>query len=385
MFQSIRFGLLLASVACFCASAAEAITYSVVHSFAKDGVDGQQPLAAPVQDKFGNFWGTTSKGGVNGKGVIYAIPLAGGYTVYHPFANDGVDGTYPASGLFKGKKDTLWGTAQFGGADNYGVVFQVTPGGNDKVIHTFTDAANDGAQPETGLIGDTQGNLWGNTYVGGASQFGTVFKITSLNVFSVVHSFGGAPSDGAYPNSGQLLDAGGNIWGTTFQGGANGLGTIFKITPTGSYSVVYSFNGVGGFSPLAGLTPDGRGHFWGNASAGGQNGYGTVYYINQHGLYSVAHTFAADGVDGIYPVGGLVRDKNGNLWGMTADGGAYLGGTIFEITAAGVYSVVYSFKKDGADGNFPQAGLLLDKNGNFWGTTQLGGASNAGTVFAFTP
>ena len=198
-----------------------------------------------------------------------------------------------------------------------------------------------------------------------------------------MYSFAGG-IDGVWPQAGLVLDATGNLYGTTVNGGASGSGTVFKITPAGVESVVYSFaGGTDGAAPLAGLVLDASGNLYGTTSVGGASCLGTEFKITPAGVESVVHSFAG-GTDGAAPQAGLVLDATGNLYGTTANGGASGNGTVFKITPAGGESVVHSFA-GGTDGVWPQAGLVLDATGNLYGTTYQGGASNFGTVFRIVP
>ena len=205
----------------------------------------------------------------------------------------------------------------------------------ESVLYSFgTGNVHDGKSPNGGLVMDASGNLYGTTAIGGTDHFGTVFKITPSGVESVLHSFGtGNVHDGKYPNGGMVMDASGNLYGTTVFGGTANKGTVFKITPSGVESVLHSF--------------------------------GTV-----HGT--------------VFPHGGMVMDASGNLYGTTVFGGTNNLGTVFKITPSGVASVLHSF----GTGNVwqdPNGGMVMAASGNLYGTTSLGGTDHSGTVFRITP
>jgi uncharacterized repeat protein (TIGR03803 family) len=265
-----------------------------------------------------------------------------------------------------------------------GVVFEVDANGQEKVLHRFS-GGSDGALPIGGLIRDAAGNLYGTTQMGGASGSGTVFKLDATGVETVLYSFAGAP-DGQYPFAGLIRDSAGNLYGTTSNGGAIGFGTVFKLDPAGHETVLYSFTGGSdGGNPQAPLLRDKNGNLYGTTFVGGAiYGVGTVFKVDANGNETVLHNF--NGNDGKYPEAGLIGDSQGNLYGSALQGGPAdnLGGTLFRISRRGTWSVLYNFS-GGADGGNPAGSLVMDSEGNLYGTTASGGISNRGTVFKFTP
>jgi len=390
------FRLAVATSAAFLALAlaASAQTYSVVHTFGL--TDGANPMAGLFLDTNGNFWGTTEGGGAHSAGEVFEITANGTFSVAYSFA--GSDGAAPEAALIADKLGNLWGTTASGGSNKSGTVFKIATNGTLSVVHDFA-GGSDGATPTAGLTIDKKGNLWGTTLVGGASNLGTVFKIPAKGVYSVAHSFGSG-TDGSEPWAGLFKDKKGNLWGTTTGGGANGGGTLFKIAPNGSYSIVRNFPEYSGdgYWPFATLVQDKQGNLWGTTSGGGSypgtcagGGCGTVFEIAAKGAYSIVHSF--DPTQAFRPVAPLLLDASGNLWSITELGGAYGGGTVFEIAANGTYSVIYGFV-GGTLGAYPSTGLVGDKTGNLWGTTEFGGAGNlhclgqghtCGVVFELTP
>jgi uncharacterized repeat protein (TIGR03803 family) len=271
-----------------------------------------------------------------------------------------------------------------------------------KVLHAFY--GSDGYQPYAGLIFDAAGNLYGTTLEGGTGcqiGCGTVFKLSPNAdgrwTESVLHRFNG--NDGSIPVAGLIFDATGNLYGTTYAGGANSQGTVFKLTANadGSWteSVLHSFNGSDGAYPYAGLIFDAAGSLYGTAYEGGSgtgcstNGCGTIFKLtpNADGRWteSVLHSF--NNTDGATPEAGLIFDAAGNLYGTTDGAGAHGYGAVFKLTPSAngswTESVLHSFEGNG--GEQPWAGLIFDAAGNLYGTTYGGGASFAGTVFKLTP
>jgi uncharacterized repeat protein (TIGR03803 family) len=252
----------------------------------------------------------------------------------------------------------------------------------ESVLYSFT-GGTDGGSPGAGLIQGSDGNFYGTTEVGGASGDGTVFKVTPAGVESVLYSFTSG-ADGGFPEAALIQGSDGNFYGTTQAGGASGYGTVFKVTPAGVETVLYSFGGgTDGSYPYAGLTQGTDGNFYGATDQGGANNFGTIFKVTPAGVETVLWTFGS-GTDGLHPYGTLIQGADGNFYGTTFQGGTNNHGTIFEITPAGVETVLYSF--GGApytDGWFPQGGVIQGADGNFYGTTEAGGANSYGTVFKF--
>ena len=247
------------------------------------------------------------------------------------------------------------------------------------VLYSFTGGA-DGANPEAALVSDGAGNFYGTTMNGGSSGKGTVFKITAAGVETALYSFSGG-ADGASPVAGLVRDGAGDFYGTTFSGGTSrNNGTVFKIDSSGVKTVLYRFaGGSDGSLPYGRLVSDGAGHFYGTTFRGGTSDYGTVFKITAAGAKTVLHNFA-DGADSVSPQANLVIDGAGNFYGTTAEGGTSGLGTVFKIDSGGVETVLHNFA-GGADGSRPYAGLVSDGAGNFYGTTLEGGTSGLGTVF----
>jgi len=298
---------------------------------------------------------------------------------------DGTNGAAPRyMSLIQGVDGNFYGTTAVDGANGHGTVFKITPAGTLTTIYSFCAQSNctDGIYPYAGLAQDTKGNFYGTTSAGGANGDGTVFKITRAGVLTTLHSFDS--TDGAAPYAGLLLASDGKFYGTTESGGANNDGTIFNITPTGTLTTLHSFDSTDGSSPYGGLVQDSKGNFYGTTVTGGADGHGTVFQLTSGGTLSTLHSF--NSTDGEFPYAGLVQDTKGNFYGTTYDGGTAGDGTAFEITAAGTLTTIYNFcsQTNCSDGSTPEDGLVQGTDGNFYGTTAFGGTNGYGTLFALT-
>jgi uncharacterized repeat protein (TIGR03803 family) len=305
----------------------------------------------------------------------------------------GADGGNPyASSLVQDSAGNLYGTTEYGGilscqgglAPGCGTVFKLDSG-SETVLHSFAGSP-DGQFPLPGLIRDKAGNLYGTTFAGGTGPGpnGTVFKITSSGSESVLYSFTGAPNVDS-PFSVLIRDSAGNLYGTSRSGGAFGLGSVFKLTTRGKETVLHSFTGgPDGATPFAGLILDSAGNLYGTTYDGGSSASrGIVFKLDPSGTVTVLHTFKASG-DGAHPYAGLTRDSQGNLYGTTYFGGKSGFGTIFKIDSTGKETVLHSFS--GPEGASPYFGsLVIDENSNIFGAASTGGASNVGTVFKRSP
>ncbi len=336
-----RLPVMICIVGLFCAAAvnaapAQGVVFTSLASF--DGADGASPIAPLVQATDGNFYGTTNDGGAN-----------------------------------------------YCGSGNYcGTVFRITPAGELTMLHSFD--GSDGHFPYAGLVQGTDGNFYGTTQQGGAYNFGTVFKITPSGTLTTLYSFcaqGGPCPDGAYPVAGLVQATDGNFYGPANSGGAHGFGEVFRITPAGTLTTLYSFcsqpNCADGAAPDGPLVQASDGNFYGTTVAGGANycgggsNCGTVFSVTPAGALTTLHSF--DGSDGQFPYAGLVQGTDGNLYGTTHGespnnpicAGTYGCGTVFKITLGGTLTTLLRF--DGSDGAYPYAGLAQASDGYFYGTT----------------
>ena len=385
---------------------AQAQTFSTLHSF--DGTDGADPIGGLVQATNGNLYGTTDLGGAGsaceyGCGTVFKITPSGTLTTLHSF--NVTDGENPWAGLVQATNGNLYGTTLLGGANSpyyYGTVFKITPSGTLTTLYSFCSQSGctDGDQPYGTLVLAINGDLYGTTHFGGANNYGTVFKITPSGTLTTLHSFGG--TDGAYPIGGLLQAINGDLYGTTAEGGANnncapynGCGTIFKITPSGTLTTLYSFcpqsGCVDGDQPEGGMVQATNGTFYGTTALGGANttcfggmGCGTVFKITPSGTLTTLYSFCSQSgcTDGETPWAGLVQATDGNLYGATPYGGANGYGTVFRITPSGALTTLHNF--DFTDGSDTYAGPVQDTNGSLYGTTSGGGANGDGTVFSLS-
>jgi len=346
---------------------------TVLYTFTGAG-DGGNPTASLVRDLAGNLYGTTSKGGANNEGVVYKVDMSGQETVLHTFTG-GSDGGYPYAGVILDSAGNLYGTASSGGSTRLGVAFKLDASGQERVLRTFP--AGTGCAPFAGVI-VSGGSLYGTTYNGGSANAGTVYKL-SAGQHKVLYSFSGG-TDGGYPYTSVVGDAAGNLYGTTFAGGAFNAGTVYKLDPSGKETVLYSFpDGAG--DPYGGVILDAAGNLYGTTVQGGPYDSGTVYKLDPSGQFTLLHVFQPslqDLNDGSEPYAGLALDSNGNLYGTTLAGGGGGDGVAFEVSAAGVYAVIYSF---GLHGSAPYGPLVLDSAGNLYGTASSGGNASAGVVY----
>jgi uncharacterized repeat protein (TIGR03803 family) len=307
---------------------------------------------------------------------------------------DATDGFAPYAGLVQATNGSLYGTTYGGGANSGGTVFKITPLGGLTTIYSFCSQSGctDGLGPHAGLIQATDGNIYGTTNNGGADRLGTVFKVTPGGKLKTLYSFCAKSNcaDGAYPQS--LVQAtDGNLYGTTDQGGGSSSdGTVFKITPDGTLTTLHSFDGADGALPQAGLIQATDGNFYGTTSGGGANGGGTVFKISPGGAFTLLYSFCSqtDCTDGESPYAALVQGTDGNFYGTTLNGGVIRSnaGTVFKITPHGTLTTLYAFCSGSScsDGDGP-AGLIQATDGDFYGATYDGGSYFHGTIFRITP
>lgn len=322
-----------------------------LHSF--KGGNGHGPQAGLLRDAAGNLFGTTVYGGDTncdppfGCGTVFKLNKTGKEIVLHKFTGT-PDGFFSQAVLVKDAAGNLYGTTPLGGAGGLGAVFKIDTSGRESVLYSFT-GGSDGCDPYPGVILDSAGNLYGVTFYGGAgfcnSGYGVVFKVDSSGNETVLHTFFGG-SDGANPDSVLLFDSEGDLYGTTENGGSTecggtGCGTVFELSHNGAETVLYAFcslsNCTDGEVPGTGpLVRDSTGNLFGTTFFGGTSDDGVVFKLGTSGKETVLHNFTG-GADGANPVAGLVLDDSGNLYGSAEQGGAtcftsYTCGVVFKIT-----------------------------------------------------
>jgi uncharacterized repeat protein (TIGR03803 family) len=362
-----------------------------------NGGDGSNPDEGLVQATNGDLYGPTYSGGVNGGGTVFKITPSGTLTTLYSFCSQSgcTDAADPFAGLVQATNGDLYGTTVLGGAYNDGTVFRITPGGTLTTLYSFCSQSGctDGQFPYARLVQATNGDLYGTAQLGGTHGKGTVFKITPSGTLTTLYSFCSQSGcmDGEYPEAGLVQAANGNLYGPTGQGGAEGYGTVFKITPNGTLTTLYSFCSQSGCTdgewPSA-LVQATNGNLYGTTYAGGANNMGTVFKITPSGTLTTLYSFCSQSgcTDGRGPYAGLVQATDGDLYGRTEYGGANGYGAVFKITPSGTLTTLYSFCSQSGctDGENPQAGLVQATDGSFYGTTGGGGAYNFGTVFSLS-
>jgi uncharacterized repeat protein (TIGR01451 family) len=357
----------------------------LVNSTNSTGADAQSGLTLGPD---GNFYTAIYGGGASGYGTVVRITTNGTATALASFS--GNNGDNPMDALTVGPNGSLYGTANSGGTSGYGTVFKITTGGAITTLVNF-DRANDGANPQAGLIVGPGGNFYG-TAVGGGSNLlqtgpnsyqavsdGTVFELTTNGIFTTLTDFNGL--NGANPYGGLAVGTDGNLYGTTTYGGISNNGTIFQLLTNGTLTTLTNFTGANGANPFAGLTLGPDGNFYGTSEAGGTNNDGTVFQVTTNGTMTTLVYF--NGTNGANPAAGLLLGPDGNFYGTAHFGGAHNDGTVFKVTTGGTLTTLVNFAQ--TNGAFPMGGLALGPDGNFYGTTELGGiSSSAGTVFKMT-
>jgi uncharacterized repeat protein (TIGR03803 family) len=381
--------------------AAQAQTLTTLHSF--DGTDGTDATSVLIQATDGNFYGTMYGGGANscivggrsiGCGTVFKITPSGKLTTLYNFCSQGgcTDGESPGGPLIQATNGDFYGTTVGGGANSAGTVFKITPSGKLTVLYSFCPPSScSGSEPWASLIQSPNGDFYGTTFTGGATDYGTVFKITPNGTLTTLYSFCSQNdcADGLYPVAEVVQGSNGGLYGATPDGGTNGdYGTVFKIMPGGKLTTLHSFDGADGSQPQGALIQATDGNFYGTTFQGGANNGGTVFKMTPSGTLTTLYNFCSqsDCTDGEYPWKGLVQATDGNLYGTTIEGGVDSGGTVFRITPSGTLATLYRFCSESGcpDGGNPEAGLLLGTDGNLYGTTLSGGTNGDGTVFCLS-
>jgi uncharacterized repeat protein (TIGR03803 family) len=375
----------------FDVSAAEVFT--PLYEFSEDE-NGVNPLAGLIQGTDGNFYGTTQRGGDSGHGCVFRITSAGALTGLYSFTGNS-DGSFPQASLVQGKDGLFYGTTygnEYSTSGPYGSVFKISAAGKLTTLFTFTYRLQ-GLNPATGLVQGTDGSFYGTTYYGGTNFVGTIFKIDTNGVLTSLYSFTNGV-DGEYPLGTLVQGTDGYFYGTAYAGGQYSLGTVFKITSTGAFVPLHSFagyrqgHGYDGINPYAGLVLANNGYFYGTTGgsmiyAGTITFCGTIFQIGSDGAMSNLYTFSGNAApQGSNPYAGLIQGSDGFLYGTTCYDTF---GAVFQASTNGTVSVLHTFT-NGIDGAYSQAGLVQGSDGYFYGTTPGGqtrsGANNlGGTIF----
>ncbi|HEY2444645.1 MAG TPA: choice-of-anchor tandem repeat GloVer-containing protein [Rhizomicrobium sp.] len=371
-----------------------------------NGSDGGLPCCSSlVLDGKGDLYGTTvSLSNCCNSGAVFELAPGGNESVLYSFPN-GSGGSEPTA-LVMDKAGNLWGTTIAGGISG-GVIFKIlTSKDKEKLIHTFEGSPDDGCAPEGAMVVDNSGDFFGTTFGCGKHGFGTVFELMPNGTESPLYSFRGG-RDGLYPVAGLIIDSQGNLYGTTQYGGVigpcsdgfGGCGTIFRLAPDGTKTELYKFKGPpgDGYRPAGNVIMDASGNLYGTTSWGGRagcfadEGCGLVFELSSNRTETVLHFFNGEKRDGSNPSAGLIADSAGNLYGTTEFGGSSNNcngangcGTVFEMAPDGTETILHKFK-EATDGANPMGGLVADSSGNLYGTATYGGAFGYGTVFEITP
>ena len=298
---------------------------TVLYSFTGGSSDGAYPLAQLIRDSAGSLYGTTYEGGSSGYGTVFKVSKTGKETVLHKFAGGSSDGCNPAGGLVQDKAGNLYGTTEGCGASGYGTVFAVSKSGKETVLHSFGMVDEGGSPYLTSLLMDANGNLYGVTPISirwmDPPLPGTLYELSKNGTFTVLE-------DLFFGCSGTLaMDKNGDLYGTC--GGYSNV--VWKVSKTGKETVLHSFaGGSDGENPIGGVIIDAKGNLYGTTQQGGIDDDGTVWKVSKGGKETVLYSFT--GSDGKYPVGGVIMDAKGNLYGTTQQGGIDDDGTVWKLT-----------------------------------------------------
>jgi uncharacterized repeat protein (TIGR03803 family) len=411
--RGLRMGLLgLACLAAVSGAASAQTTEVVLYNFCSlpNCADGANP-GGVIRDSEGNLYGGTLAGGAHQKGVAYKLAPSGQETVLYNFCSRGGDlctDGWAAGVSAIDSEGNLYGTAGFGGAHNVGAVYKLTASGQETVLHSFCSLPKcaDGSAP-SGLIRDSEGNLYGTTLYGGASSnghgvtsgAGVLYKLAPSGQETVLYNFCSRAdcADGSLPSGSLLMDSEGNLYGTTINGGPNGGisagdGVVYKLAPSGQETVLYNFCSLAGCAdgkgPGSGVIRDSEGNLYGTTGSGGAHGKGVVFELAASGQETVLYNFCslANCADGEKP-GGVIRDSEGNLYGSASDGPKQNpgNGLVYELATSGSETVLCSFGSANCPDGAGPSGVIMDSEGNLYGTTGYGGTNGGGLVFKLEP
>jgi len=352
------------------ATNAQAQTVTVLHRFGEPGGPLQPQYPGVVaQGRDGALYTTAPNGGAQASGAVFRVTPSGSFNVVYSFTSSGSggDGYLPRSGLTLGTDGNFYGSSSAGG----GTIFKVTPNGNGTGLHSFLYTKDDGLNPYAPPIEGPDGNFYGTTTSNQAKTGSTMYRITPSGDLTTIYSFGFSGSDVVAP---LVLGTDGNFYGTASKGGAHGYGSVFKATITGQVTYIYNFDGTNGGYPIAPLIQATDGNFYGTTTIGGDHDDGVVFKLTPAGQITVLHSF--NGTDGKTPYAGLVQANDGNFYGAAYEGGTSGYGTLYKIKPQGAFSVLYNFDGMGT-GDYPEVTLTQHTNGLFYSDTYI--TSSGGT------
>lgn len=355
-------------------------TYSVLADF--DGSNGETPYRAPLlQGTDGNFYGTTQYGGTNNQGTVFRVTPSGTVTTLYSFSGP-PEGAQPAGGLIQALDGQFYGVTVVGGTstncfENCGTVFQMGPEGKVTTLSSFD--SSDGNYPWVGLIQASDGNFYGTTTQGGTYGLGTIFRITASGTLTSLHSFD--DTDGDFPTAPLIQSSDGNLYGTTEL--ANGSGNIFEITLAGAFTDVFQFNTSSGTWPIAGLMQASDGMYYGCTTNYGPDGGGTIFKTGLKGRVAIVAGLSNHPGTPEQCFASLIQGSDGNLYGTTFAGGTGEDGTIIQVTPSGTVNMVYSFT--GESGGSDPWGVIQGTDGQFYGMTWTAGTTGncCGVIYSF--
>ena len=356
---------------------------TVIYSFASYSSHGFNPYGNLVQGTDGYFYGTTNGGGINSEGTIYKITSSGSLTTLYSFNSS--SGQYPTAGLAMGADGNFYGTT----TSYIATMFRITPAGQFTTLYTSGTSGTGPISPYSNLTQAGDGNFYGMSQYGGISNQGTIFKLTSSGSLTVLYSLPAAyGSQNKMP--GVIQGDDGNFYGVTPAGGSSNDGTVFKMTPSGSLTSLVIFNNTNGGLPDSALAQGSDGNFYGTTGNGGNYDDGVLFKMTSAGSITMLGTFQGQGgvQTGVSPqIAPLVQASDGNFYGTATAGGTAGDGAIFKITPGGALTTLISFTgASGANpGETPFAGLIQASDGNFYGTTSTSGSNGGGTVYKMTP
>jgi uncharacterized repeat protein (TIGR03803 family) len=368
-----HYGRLTCAVLLLAGAAASAQTYTKLRDLGTQSGDPLNPawIGVFAQARDGNLYSTSQGGGANAFGTVFRLTPSGTMTRLWSFAN-GSDGAFPNSGLTLGTDGNLYGSAVNGGL-GFGTLFKITTGGTLTPLHSF-NGSTEGMQPNSPPIQGNDGNFYGATGNGFNSVFGTIYRMTPSGSTNVIYTFDGVAPHGRYPRA-LVLGTDGAFYGTARGGGANNNGMIFRITATGAFTPLHLFTGMDGQFPDGAIVQASDGNFYGTTRAGGIDGLGVIYKMTPTGNLTVLrHFHELDGL-GYAPFAGLVQATDGKLYGAATGPSR---GLLYQITTSGDYAVVHPFS--GPDGQSAQVSLFQQTGGVLYGDTSAGGIGNIGCV-----